>query len=91
MIGRQLDAEGTADIPRLAAHEQYHLRLACVLADLANAALDAGGSAKRVGRQLATASRRETRRYDNETDHGCDAAAQASWQADLDAGIARFP
>jgi hypothetical protein len=91
VVGRGLHADDVADLPRLAEHEQYHLKLACVLADLANAALAGGRSARQVGRQLANAGRRETRRYDRETRHGCDAGTQAAWQADLDAGIATFP
>jgi hypothetical protein len=91
VIGARLDAEDRADIARLTTHEQYHLKLACELVRLANAALAAGRPLRRVSRQLSAASRREQRRYDAETDHGCDAGAQATWQADIDGGNLAFP
>lgn len=91
VIGARLDAEEQTDIARLTTHEQYHLKLACELARLANAALSAGTPLRRVSRQLSAASRREQRRYDADTDHGCDAGAQAGWQADIDGGNLVFP
>jgi hypothetical protein len=91
VIGAGLDAEARADLPRLTRHEQYHLRLACALADLANAALAGGAPIGRVARQLSRASRRETAAYDRDSGHGCDAAEQARWETEIDAGTVTFP
>ena len=84
----QCTANAVADQPRLLAHEQGHLDIACRMARRINDAI-------RNGTPLSTfpqnAVRRAVRvvqdRYDTETRHGCTAAAQARWLADIAAGL----
>ena len=81
-------ANAVADRARLLAHEQGHLDIACKMARRINDAI-------RNGAPLSTfppaAVRRSVRvvqdRYDAQTRHGCIAAAQARWLADIAAGL----
>jgi hypothetical protein len=89
VIGAQCDADAPNESARLLNHEQRHLDIACKIADKANAALAAGTALATVRRAVTREQRAVTRRYDSraETDHGCDAAGQATWDADIDAGL----
>jgi Domain of unknown function (DUF4157) len=89
VIGAQCDADAPNEADRLLNHEQRHLDIACKIADKANTALAAGSALAAVRRAVARQRTAVTRRYDSraETDHGCDAAGQAAWDADIDAGL----
>ena len=72
---------------RLLPHEQLHFDIPCVLVHKANAARARGGAVT-----LAAVRGRAntlTSQYDSagQTNHGCNAAAQARWEADVAAGL----
>jgi hypothetical protein len=89
VIGAQCDTDAPNEAARLLNHEQRHLDIACKIAEKANDALAAGSSLATVRRAVRRRSAAVTRKYDSraETDHGCDAAGQATWDADIDAGL----
>jgi len=89
VIGAQCDTDAPSESARLLNHEQRHLDIACKIAEKANDALAAGSSLATVRRAVGRRSGAVTRRYDSraETDNGCDAAKQADWDADIDAGL----
>jgi hypothetical protein len=72
-------------------HEQYHLRLVCLLAAKATAAATAGTAVATVDGQMRTAVDRYTAAYDDDTQHGTKADLQNKWVADIDAGTVQFP
>jgi hypothetical protein len=74
-------------LTRLLPHEQLHFDIACVLAHKANAAR-ASGNAVTLAAVRARANAL-TNQYDaqNQSDHGCNAAGQAQWEADVAAGL----
>ncbi len=72
-------------------HEQYHLRLVCLLAAKATAAATAGTPVATVAGQMRTAVARYTVAYDDDTQHGTNANLQNKWVADIDAGVVQFP
>lgn len=86
VLGQGLDADRQADSRgRLATHEQYHMRLACVLAGIANFLIAGGSRPELALTTVQQANPRLQAQYDNDTRHGCDAAAQSLWQANIDA------
>ncbi len=72
-------------------HEQYHLRLVCLLAAKATTAATAGTPVATVAGQMRTAVARYTVAYDDDTQHGTNANLQNKWVADIDAGVVQFP
>ena len=87
VIGAGCDADAPNESARLLNHEQRHLDIACKLAEKANDALAAGSPLADVRRAVRRERRAQTRSYDNDTGHGCDAGQQAAWDADIDAGL----
>ncbi len=89
LIGRQCDTDAPNESARLLNHEQRHLDIACKIAEKANRALASGSALADVRTAVARERTAVTRRYDSaaETDHGCDAGKQATWDADIDAGL----
>jgi uncharacterized protein DUF4157 len=81
-------ANAVIDQARLLAHEQGHLDIACKIAGRINHAI-------RAGTPLSTFPQNAVRRavalvqrqYDAQTRHGCIAAAQARWLADIANGL----
>ena len=71
-------------------HEQYHLNLAVLMANKANAAAGTM-SASALIRAFEKAVTTHDRSYDQDTDHSRNAALQAMWEKDIDAGIPEFP
>jgi uncharacterized protein DUF4157 len=89
VIGAGCDADAPNESARLLNHEQRHLDIACALVQKANDAVAAGSSVAAVRRAVSRAEGTQRARYDSraETNHGCDAAGQAAWDADIDAGL----
>ena len=77
-----------AESSRLLRHEQGHFDISCVIARKANGALAAGASLAAIKRAVRRELGAAQRAYDNDSDHGCIAALQASWEADI---AARLP
>lgn len=89
-VRRKWRTDTSAASMSLLRHEQYHLRLVCMLASKATAAA-ARTPVATVDRQMRTAVDRYTVVYDDDTKHGTDANLQNQWVADIDAGVVQFP
>jgi len=84
VVGAACTRAAELDSVRLLAHEQLHFDIPCVLAYKANAA-QASGTAVTLAGVRARANTLTTQ-YDNQTNHGCNAAAQATWEQDVGSG-----
>ena len=87
VLGADCNDRAVAESARLLQHEQGHFDLSCAMAQKANAMLGAGhtfeallGAAQRT---LTTAQNN----YDTQTNHGCIASAQSTWESDIAAGL----
>jgi hypothetical protein len=78
-IGPELDRVAGLESSRLLAHEQLHFSIACVLVKKANASVAAGKSASDIETKLSQTDSTVTANYDTETNHGCKAAEQTTW------------
>jgi uncharacterized protein DUF4157 len=87
VIGAACDTAAQAESARLLAHEQGHFNLGCVLVNKANDALRAGTPSATVQPRLNAEMTAQQAAYDHATTHGCDATAQASWEADIAADL----
>lgn len=90
VFGPACDAAAIAESARLLAHEQLHFDIVWKLVGRANDALLAGTHSPGVlDTWLDTHITAQTRRYDSvpQTNHGCDAAGQASWTSDVASGL----
>ena len=90
-IGAACDADAIAESARLLAHEQGHFDLTCKLVGRANDALAAGRPLATVRTWLNTHLGPQQTQYDNDTDHGCNAARQAAWQTAIAGGLTAVP
>jgi hypothetical protein len=95
VIGAACTAARVSDSEtRLLPHEQLHFDIACVLAHKANAARASGAAVTLAAVQ--TRANSVTAQYDApapQSDHGCHAAGQATWDSDVALGMPRqtFP
>jgi hypothetical protein len=86
-VGTQCDTDTPAESARLLAHEQGHFDIACVLVGKADDALAAGSALDLVRRRLNAKVTQQNAAYDTQTNHGCNAGPQATWTANLAAGL----
>lgn len=84
VVGAACTAAREADSVRLLRHEQLHFDIPCVLAYKANAARAAGTAVTLAG--VRARANTLTAQYDNQSNHGCNAAAQATWEQDVGSG-----
>lgn len=80
VIGPACDTAAPLESARVLRHEQGHFDLFCVLVGKANDALAAGRQVGPVQRRLNQLATEQTRRYDNQTRHGCNPGQQSSWE-----------
>jgi len=71
-------------------HEQYHLNLAALIANKANAAAGTMPAADLIS-AFQTALSTHTASYDEDTDHSRNTRLQTLWEQDIDAGVPEFP
>ena len=76
-----------AESARLLRHEQGHFDLTCAMARKANAMLTTTPDFGALLRAARTTLSRQQRLYDRQTNHGCNASDQASWEAEILAGL----
>jgi hypothetical protein len=81
-------ADQTDDLLR---HEQYHLNLAAMLVNKANTAYAGGMDGKAATDALAAAMKKYQGDYENDTQNGANATAQAQWESDIDGSVPAFP
>jgi hypothetical protein len=72
---------------RILRHEQGHIDIACALARTINASIAAGAPPCAFERTGPNKLDELTKLYDAQTNHGCIAGKQASWEADIRAGL----
>lgn len=77
------NAAGNQQLER---HEQYHLKLACAIADIANGMLARGDDERTVTGQLRNTLTVATQMYDAATNHGTLTLQQALMEQAIDAG-----
>lgn len=87
VVGADCTATAGAESARLLNHERWHFKLGCEVARKANAMLATTPDFDALLRAAQRAANTQTRRYDNQTNHGCNAAQQASWESDIAAGL----
>lgn len=94
VVGVGCDADAAGDSARLLAHEQVHFDIACALVGKANDALIAGTHTPAVlATWLAANHQPQQDLYDSvaQSNHGCNAAGQATWVAAVGAGLPAVP
>ncbi|MBS0445348.1 MAG: DUF4157 domain-containing protein [Proteobacteria bacterium] len=76
-----------AESARLLNHEHFHYKLACALAKKANGMVWRGADFAALDAVKADKRTKTQQQYDDESHHGCDAANQAKWEAEVAAGL----
>jgi hypothetical protein len=84
VVGKGLDKDRQADVPRLLRHEQYHMNLTCSLARIGNRLIGKGSSPRPVAAKAIAANTKLQAQYDKETGNGCLPTAQARWEDNID-------
>jgi hypothetical protein len=90
-IGVAIEKWQSGESPRVLKHEQFHMNLACTLADKATKALASGKDPGTVGARLMAQDKAARGDYDNDTDHGCKAAEQTKWEGFITGGLTKYP
>jgi hypothetical protein len=86
-IGPEADRVALLESNRLLAHEQLHFTIACVLVKKANASVAAGKSVSDIETKLSQTDTSVTNSYDTESNHGCKAAEQTTWNTKVANGL----
>jgi len=86
-LSKDCHARQELEQARLLRHEQGHIDIACALARTINASIAAGAPPCAFERTGQNKLNELTALYDTQTDHGCIASKQASWEADIRAGL----
>ncbi|NET35860.1 MAG: hypothetical protein F6K19_28175 [Cyanothece sp. SIO1E1] len=87
VLGAECDRVAQLESQRLLRHEQFHFNIACELAKKGTLAILRGENPQRTLRTVRRLAARQTTVYDNQTRHGCNATAQATWEADIQAWL----
>jgi hypothetical protein len=88
-IGSECSRVAQLESDRLLKHEQTHFDIGCAIAGKGTAAIlsAAPGTHQQILNAVKKASSEQNQKYDNATNHGCNASSQASWEADVKAGL----
>lgn len=86
-IGPEEDRVALLESNRLLAHEQLHFTIACVLVKKANASVVAGKSVSDIETKLSQTDTTVTTSYDTDSNHGCKAAEQTTWNTKVANGL----
>jgi len=89
VLGTECDRVAALESARLLHHEQLHFDLACAMAAKGNAALAAtpAPNTQTILTAVRTKSGTQTTAYDNQSNHGCNAASQAAWDTRVAQGL----
>lgn len=89
VLGAECDRVAVLESARLLHHEQLHFDLACAMAAKGNAALAASPapSTTTILSAVRTKANSQTSAYDTQTQHGCDASAQSTWDTAVGQGL----
>lgn len=80
-------ARAIGESARLLNHEQHHFKLTCAMAKKANSLLWRRGDFAAIDAVILTTLEATQTRYDGEAAHGCNAAAQATWETEIANGL----
>ena len=88
-IGAECSRVAQMESDRLLKHEQTHFDIGCAIARKGTMAIlsAAPGTHQQILNAVKKASTEQNKKYDNATNHGCNASSQASWEADVKAGL----
>jgi hypothetical protein len=88
-IGAECSRVAQMESDRLLKHEQTHFDIGCTIARKGTMAIlsAAPGTHQQILNAVKKASNEQNKKYDNATNHGCNASSQASWEADVKAGL----
>jgi len=87
VLGTECDRVALLESSRLLRHEQYHYALACALAEKGTAAIAGGADIQTTLSSVRSIANTKTDEYDDQSNHGCDAAAQSTWETAIDNGL----
>jgi hypothetical protein len=87
ILGKECDRAAKEESKRLLRHEQLHFNIVCVLVKKANAALNSGEDQQDIQRALDEQVPDLSKQYDDQTQNGCDASGQATWEKDVGADL----
>lgn len=87
VVGQDCADRAVAESARLLAHEQGHYDLSCAMAAKANAMLATTPDFDALLRAAQTTLARQQRLYDRQTDHGCNAGPQSTWETAIAGGL----
>ena len=76
-----------AESARLLNHEHHHFKLTCALAKKANGLIWRGGDFAAIDAVISDKRSKTQKLYDDEAEHGCNAANQAKWEAEIAGGL----
>ena len=87
--GTECDRVAGLESQRLLRHEQVHYELACKLAKKGTLAIinDKGKKPEKILSKVKRVANKQTKLYDKQTKHGCNAGKQAAWEAKIQAGL----
>jgi hypothetical protein len=85
LLGAECDRVAQLDSERLLRHEQLHFDIACVLARRGSDAvfIRPANQAQTILTAVRTKANAQTVLYDNQTNHGCNAGPQATWETNV--------
>ena len=87
VVASDCNDRAVAESARLLNHEQVHFDLTCAMARKANAMINSTTNFPALLRAARTNLSRQQRLYDRQTNHGCIAAQQTSWETAIAAGL----
>lgn len=89
VLGTECDRVAALESARLLHHEQLHLDLACAVAAKGNAALAASPApnTQTILTAVRTKANSQTTSYDTQSQHGCIASRQSTWDSAVAQGL----
>lgn len=87
VVAADFNDRAVAESSRLLRHEQTHFALSCAMAKKGNDLLTAGTTFDKIDAVIHTKLSTAQSQYDGQTQHGCVAAQQSSWETAIAAGL----
>ncbi|WP_323001818.1 eCIS core domain-containing protein [Denitromonas sp.] len=87
VVARDCSDRAGVESARLLAHEQGHFNLTCAMARKANGMLATAPNFDALLRAARTTLSRQQRLYDRQTNHGCNAGQQSTWETAIAGGL----
>jgi hypothetical protein len=87
VVARDCSDRAGVESGRLLAHEQGHFNLTCAMARKANGMLSTAPNFDALLRAARTTLSRQQRLYDRQTNHGCNAGQQSTWETAIAGGL----